>query len=124
MIRHDTALRLGCKIKHSSQSAHQADGSSPLTIVGETTISLARKYNTFQFCGLVVQNLDVEMLAGTLFMEINDITIRPANELSPSQMAQLTHMVQHRGLSTDMPSVGPTYCEDHQPAPLCGQVTS
>ena len=43
MIRHDTAVRLGCKIKHSSQSAHQADGSSPLTIVGETTISLARK---------------------------------------------------------------------------------
>ena len=64
--------------KHSSQSTHQADGSSPLTIAGETTISLARKNNTFQFCGLVVQNLDVEMLAGTPFMEINDITIRPA----------------------------------------------
>ena len=81
MIRHDTAVRLGCKIKHSSQSAHQADGSSPLTIVGETTISLARKNNTFQFCGLVVQNLDVEMLAGTPFMEINDITIRPAKRI-------------------------------------------
>ena len=81
MIRHDTAVRLGCKIKHSSQSAHQADGSSPLTIVGETTISLARKNNTFQFCGLVVQNVDVEMLAGTPFMEINDITIRPAKRI-------------------------------------------
>ena len=55
MIRNDTALRLGCKIKHSSQSAHQADGSSPLTIVGETTIFIARKNNTFQFCGLVVK---------------------------------------------------------------------
>ena len=81
MIRHDTALRLGSKIKHSSQSAHQADGSSPLTIVGETTISLARKNNTFQFCGLVVQHLHVEMLAGTSFMEIIDITIRPAKRI-------------------------------------------
>ena len=62
-------------------TAHQADGSSPLTIVGETTISLARKNNTFQFCGLVVHNLDVEMLAGTPFMEINDITIRPAKRI-------------------------------------------
>ncbi|MEG7522125.1 MAG: retropepsin-like domain-containing protein, partial [Chromatiales bacterium] len=78
MIRHDTAVRLGCTIKNSSQSAHQADGSSPLTIVGEITISLARKNKSFQFCGLVVQNLDVEMLAGTPFMEVNDITIRPA----------------------------------------------
>ena len=81
MIRHDTALRIGCNIKNSSQSAHQADGSSPLTIVGETTISLARKNKTFQFCGLVVQNLDVEMLAGTPFMEVNDITIRPAKRI-------------------------------------------
>ena len=30
MIRHSTARRLGCEIKTSSQSAHQADGTSPL----------------------------------------------------------------------------------------------
>ena len=80
MIRHDTALRIGCNIKNSSQSAHQTDGSSALTIVRETIISLASKNKTFQLCGLVVQNLDVEMLAVTPFMEVNDITIRPAKQ--------------------------------------------
>ena len=38
MIRQSTAVRLGCDIKKSSQSAHQADGSSPLIIIGETSI--------------------------------------------------------------------------------------
>ena len=99
MIRHDTALRLGCKIKHSSQSAHQADGSSPLTIVGETTISLARKNNTFQFCGLVVQHLDVEMLAGTPFMEINDITIRPVNTSATIQQC-VCDVLRHLAINT------------------------
>ena len=50
-----------------------------LTIIGETSICLTRKNNTFAFTGLVVQNLDVELLAGgTPFMEINDVAIRPA----------------------------------------------
>ena len=70
MIRQSTAVRLGCDIKKSSQSAHQADGSSPLTIIGETSICLTRKNNKFAFTGLVVQNLDVELLAGTPFMEM------------------------------------------------------
>ena len=81
MIRHSTAVRLGCDIKKSSQSAHQADGSSPLTIIGETSICLTRKNNKFAFTGLVVQNLDVELLAGTPFMEINDVAIRPAKRI-------------------------------------------
>ena len=42
MIRHSTAHELGCVIEKSSQSDHQADGSSPLSIVGETSISLTR----------------------------------------------------------------------------------
>ena len=78
MIRQSTAVRLGSDIKKSSQSAHQADGSSPLTIIGETSICLTRKNNKFAFTGLVVQNLDVELLAGTPFMEINDVAIHPA----------------------------------------------
>ena len=81
MIRQSTAIRLGCDIKKSSQSAHQADGSSPLTIIGETSICLTRKNNKFAFTGLVVQNLDVELLAGTPFMEINDVAIRPAKRI-------------------------------------------
>ena len=72
MIRHSTAQKLGCVIEKSSQSAHQADGSSPLSIVGETSIALIRDNYTFTFNGLVVENLDVEILAGTPFMETND----------------------------------------------------
>ena len=81
MIRHSTAHKSGCVIEKSSQSAHQADGSSPLSIVGETSIPLTRDNNTFTFNDLVVENLDVEILAGTPFMETNDITMRPATHL-------------------------------------------
>lgn len=35
----------------------------------------------FQFEGLVVENLDVEVLDGTPFMEVNDIAVRPAKRL-------------------------------------------
>jgi len=69
---------LGAKIQKSAQSARQADGSSPLQIVGETRLTLTRDGREFQFEGLVVENLDVEVLAGTPFMESNDISIGPA----------------------------------------------
>ena len=81
MIRQSTAVRLGCGIKKSSQSAHQADGSSPLTIIGETSICLTRKNNKFAFTGLVLQNLNVELLAGKPFKEINDVAIRAAKRI-------------------------------------------
>ena len=48
MIRQSTAVRLGCDIQKSSQSAHQADGSSPVTIIGETSICLTRKNNNLR----------------------------------------------------------------------------
>ena len=35
-----------------------------------------------QFEGLVVENLDVEVHAGTLFMEANAIAVRPAKRLA------------------------------------------
>ena len=78
MIRLSAVQRLGAEIRHSSQSAHQADGSSPFKVLGETRLSLTRGSHSFQFEGLVVENLDVDVLAGTPFMETNDITIRPA----------------------------------------------
>ena len=81
MIRASTAKRLGAHITESSQSAHQADGSSPLTITGETRLRLTRDNHTFMFEGLVVDNLDVDILAGTPFMSVNDIAIRPAKRL-------------------------------------------
>ena len=62
----------------SFRSARRADGSSPLTIIGGASVCLTRGNGRFAFTGLVVQNLDVELLAGTPFMEINDVAIRPA----------------------------------------------
>ena len=41
-------------------------------------MTLSRDGHMFQFHGLVVKSLDVDVLAGIPFMENNDITIRPA----------------------------------------------
>ena len=81
MIRASTAQRTGANITESSQSAHQADGSSPLTVIGETRLTLTRDGHTFLFEGLVVENLDVAVLAGTPFMETNDLAVRPAKRM-------------------------------------------
>ncbi|XP_070548521.1 uncharacterized protein [Ptychodera flava] len=78
MMRLSSARQLNVPIKASSQSAHQADGSSPLKVVGETRFTLTRDSISFVFEGLVVENLDVDILAGTPFMELNDISVRPA----------------------------------------------
>ena len=78
MIRSSTVKRLGADITTSSQSARQADGYSPLEVVGETMIMFTRDNQQLHFKGLVVENLDVEVLAGTPFMESNDIAVRPA----------------------------------------------
>ena len=42
MIRHSLVTRLGGQLSPSSQSAHQADGCSPLKVVGETCLSFTR----------------------------------------------------------------------------------
>jgi hypothetical protein len=46
--------------------------------LGETRITFTREKYEMCFEGLVVENLDVEILAGTPFMEANDISVRPA----------------------------------------------
>ena len=72
MIRHSTVKRLGSQIVSRAQSVHQADGSSKLKVVGEARISFSRDSRVFSFEGIVVENLDVDLLAGTPFMEAND----------------------------------------------------
>ena len=78
MIRHTTAKRLGTKIINTSQSARQADGSSPLKVIGETRFTLERDNMRCYFEGLVIEDLDTEILGGVPFMQKNDLTIRPA----------------------------------------------
>jgi hypothetical protein len=46
--------------------------------VGETTLTFSRDGRGFYFEGLVIRDLDVEILASIPFMETNDVAIRPA----------------------------------------------
>ena len=72
MIRMSTVQKLKVEICESAQSTHQTDVSSPLKVIGETKLPFTRGQHVFQVEGLVVQNLDVEVLAGTPFMTLAD----------------------------------------------------
>ena len=78
MIKYSVASLIGANIKKSDQSALQADGVTPLDILGETHLTLSRDNHSLQLEALVVNDLDVDVLAGIPFMARNDISIRPA----------------------------------------------
>ena len=78
MISLSVAKRLNMKIQPATQKAHQADGFTPLDTVGEVHITLSRDSDVFIFDGLVVKNLDVDVLGSMPFLEDNDIGMRPA----------------------------------------------
>ena len=69
MIRHSTAKHLGCPIISSAQSVQQSDGSSQLQVVEEIRRTFPPDITDFTFEGLVVEDLDVEVIAGTPFTE-------------------------------------------------------
>ena len=82
MIRASTAKALGITITKATQSAKQADGRSPLSVIGEARMQLTHGSHLLQFAGLIVENLDVDILAGMPFMHRNNIGIFPArNEI-------------------------------------------
>ena len=78
MIRESVAISIGAKITKSSQLAFQADGQSPLEITGETRLTLTRGKHEFTLDALVVKSMDVDVLAGVPFMEVNAIGVFPA----------------------------------------------
>lgn len=78
MIREAVAKSIGAKIGKSSQLARQADGVTPLNVIGETHLTLSRDGTDLQLDALVVADLDVDVLAGTPFMSTNDVSVRPA----------------------------------------------
>lgn len=80
MLKASCATRLGVRVTSSTQSAYQADGSSPLGVVRETRTHFSIGEHNLYFEGLVVENLDSDVLAGILFMEKNDISVRPARQ--------------------------------------------
>lgn len=77
-MRTSLARNIGAKVSKSSQNALQGDGRTPLTVVGETHLPLIRHGRSLTLEALVVENLDVDILAGTPFMTSNDIVVRPA----------------------------------------------
>jgi len=68
MIPASSAISMEATITRSYQSAHQADGSSPLKVVGEIPLVFTRDDHELYFVGLVVENLDTTILADILFM--------------------------------------------------------
>ena len=72
---------LGLKIEKATQRAVQADGHSPLHVVGEVHDSFTRSKVTFEFDGLVVTNLDCDILGGTPFQKANGIMTDFINEV-------------------------------------------
>ena len=83
IIKASLAKYFGVYIMPSSQTALQADGTTPLTVLGETRITVTRNNIELYLEALVVEELDVDILAGTHFMAYNDVAIRPArNEIS------------------------------------------
>ena len=81
MIRSSLARDIQAPIKKSTQNAYQADGKSPLAVIGETHMIFTRDQMSFTFQALVVEDLDVDVLGGVPFTDCNDITIRTARHL-------------------------------------------
>ncbi|CAC5396256.1 unnamed protein product [Mytilus coruscus] len=78
MIKASSADYIGVTFKKSNHSALQADGVTPLNIVGECHFTLSRDGIELQLEALVVNDLDVDILAGIPFMSSNDIAIFPS----------------------------------------------
>lgn len=78
MVRTSVATKINAKIVPSTQTAVQADGATPLTIRGETNLILTRDNFKLTLKALVVDDIDVEVLAGVPFMALNDVFVRPA----------------------------------------------
>ena len=78
MVCASSAKLYGFPITPASQMARQADGVTPMDVIGEVHCSLTRGQWTFELDALVVRQLDVDILACNPFMVRNDIGVRPA----------------------------------------------
>lgn len=78
MILASVAKAINLPVSPASQMARQADGVTPLAVMGEVHCQLCRGDHTFHLDALVVDQLDVDILAGNPFLVANDIATRPA----------------------------------------------
>ncbi|CAB3998268.1 Retrovirus-related Pol poly from transposon opus [Paramuricea clavata] len=95
MIKSSIAQQIGATIQKIKQTALQADGITPLSVVGEVHLDLSRNVHTLHLDGLVVNNLDVNVLAGTPFIVTNDISIRPSKQQITIKGTDVTHYNTH-----------------------------
>ena len=75
MIEEEECERLGVEILPTCQRATQADGLTPLPVLGEVHFIASKGHHTFKFSGLVVRSLDAPVLAGMPFLKLNKITV-------------------------------------------------
>ncbi|MCG7876681.1 MAG: RNase H-like domain-containing protein [Candidatus Thiodiazotropha endolucinida] len=80
MIKTSVANYISAPINKTNQKALQADGVTPLSIAGETHIVLSRNNVDLKLEALVVNDLDIDILAGIPFMTTNDISLRPSKQ--------------------------------------------
>ena len=100
MIKSSLARSIGAPITKSSQQALQADGLTPLAVVGETRLILSRADKHLALDALVVDDLDVDVLAGTPFLIANDISVRPAKCQVRIQDSEVIHYEHRSDLTT------------------------
>lgn len=82
VISEQCARRLRALIQKTKQGAVQVDGKTQLEVMGQVEVKLTCGSKELKFRGLVVKDLDAEMLAGTDFMADNDVYARPAKQLA------------------------------------------
>jgi hypothetical protein len=80
MIKTKIANEIGATIQKTTQKALQADGITQLAVVGEVYLTLSGNHLNSQLDALVVDSLNVDVLAETPFMITNDISFRPSKQ--------------------------------------------
>ena len=93
--------------------ACQADGVTPMDVIGEVHFSLTRGQWTFYLDALVVRQLDIDILAGNPFMTCKDIGVCPAKrqiEIGGTEIISYSSPSRHtrqRAAYTILPATQP-----------------
>ena len=109
MIKASVACTINATIVKTSQQALQADGVTTLSVVGETHLALSRADKRLTLDALVVEDLDVDILAGTPFMIANDVSaVRPAKRQVVIQGSEVILYSSEENVSSHAHAVGHT----------------
>ena len=90
-IKSSVVRSICAPISQCPQQALQADGMIPLAVAGETHLILSRADKQLALDAFVVDDLDVDILAGTPFLIANDITVRLAKCQVRIQDSEIIH---------------------------------